>query len=307
MDVDRYRQAERNLWESVGAQPTERHVKLDCTGTTVRLQEVGAGLPVLFVHGASNAGSSWASLAARLDDFRCILVDRPGCGLSPRLADNLADMARLGTFADAFVVDVLDALDLATAGVVGTSFGGYFTLRAAAAHPDRIRRLVELGWTLGAPVESTPLVMRIATQPFLGRLMTRILPNERMVRLMLKQIGLRHAVEIGSFGDVEIAWFVALLRDTDTMRNEIDDNPRIVTMRGFNDETLLPSSLLSEVTAPALILWGEDDPMGGPATAHNIASQLRDARLKLMPNAGHAPWMDDPDHVAKSIGDFLRV
>ena len=83
MDVDRYRQAERNLWESVGAQPTERHVKLDRTGTTVRLQEVGDGPPVVFVHGASNAGTSWASLAARLDDFRCILVDRPGLRTQP--------------------------------------------------------------------------------------------------------------------------------------------------------------------------------------------------------------------------------
>jgi 2-hydroxy-6-oxonona-2,4-dienedioate hydrolase len=215
-------------------------------------------------------------------------------------------MPRLATFADDLVVDVVDALEVADAHVVGTSFGGYFALRAAAAHPDRITKLVELGWTFGAPVESTPLVMRIATQPFLGRLMTRITPNERMVRSMLKQIGLRHAVESGSFGDVEIAWFLALLRHTGTMRNEIDGIPRVMTMRGFNDETLLTSSVLAQVTAPAFFLWGGQDPMGGPGLARTFTARLPDARLELMPNAGHAPWMDDPDDVARSVGGFLR-
>jgi pimeloyl-ACP methyl ester carboxylesterase len=295
------------LWASVGAQPTERSLTLSRSGATVRIQEVGAGPLTVFVHGASNAGASWASLVARLGDLRCVLLDRPGCGLSPPLNEPLADMTRFARFADDLVVDVLDALEVADASVVGTSFGGYFALRAAAAHPDRITKVVELGWTFGAPVESTPLVMRIATQPFLGRLMMRIRPTERMVRSMLKQVGLRHAVESGSFGDVEMAWFLALLRHTNTMRNEIDASPRIMTMRGFNDKTLLPSSLLAQVTAPACFIWGEQDPFGRPALARTFTDQFPDARLELMPNAGHAPWIDDPDHVARRVDEFLRT
>ncbi len=307
MDEDRYRHAERSLWASVGAQPTESWLELRRTGARVRVLEVGDGPPVLFVHGASNAGTSWASLAARLHDFRCILIDRPGCGLSPRLPENLPDRPALAAFADSLVVDVLDALDLAKSHVVGTSFGGYFALRAAAAHPDRITSLIELGWTFGAPIESTPLVMRVAMQPSLGRLMTRMKPNERIVRSLLKQIGLRRAVETGRFGDVEIAWFLSLLRDTDTMRNEIDTSPRVVTMRGFNAETILPASLLAQVIMPAFFLWGGEDPMGGPTVARQIVRQLPNAELELMPEAGHAPWIDDPDYVASRISGFLRA
>ena len=190
---------------------------------------------------------------------------------------------------------------------MGTSFGGYFALRAAAAHPDRITTCTELGWTFGAPVESTPLVMRLAMHPLAGRLMTRIRPNERMVRSLLKQIGLRHALEAGRFGDVEIAWFLSLLRDTDTMRNEIDAIPRIVTLRGFNDDTKLPASLLARVTVPTYFLWGEQDPMGGSAVAREFVRQLPDAELDLLPEAGHAPWIDDPDDVAQRVGGFLRA
>lgn len=307
MNEERYRRAEHALWQSVGAQPTERNLALERTRTAVRIQEIGDGEPVVFVHGASNGGASWASLAARLGGFRCILVDRPGCGLSPRLDRRHADMDALGAFADALVVDVLDALDLPRSHLIGTSFGGYFVLRSAAAHPDRIDRLVTLSWSFGAPMEATPFVMRIAMQPVLRRLATKIKPTERMARAMLKQIGLWHAVESGRFGAVEMAWFLSLLRDTDTMRNEIDATPRIVTMRGFNDDTLLPRSMLARVTAPTYMLWGEDDPMGGTHTARQFVRHVPNAELELMAGAGHAPWMDDPDHVAERVDAFLRT
>jgi 2-hydroxy-6-oxonona-2,4-dienedioate hydrolase len=301
----RYRDAERRLWASLGARPTERRLQLGRVAATVRAQELGEGPLLVFVHGASNAGASWAPLASRLGDFRCVLIDRPGCGLSPRLADGLADMERLDAFADALVIDVLDALDLDVCGVVGTSFGGYFALRGAAAHPDRILAAVVLGWTFGAPIESTPFVMRIAMQPALGRLLTRVSPSQRMVRRLLKQIGLRGAVDSGRFGEVEIAWFRSLLRDTDTMRNEVSSAPPVVTMRGLNNETLLPASLLSRVTAPVLLLWGEEDPMGGAAVARAFVDQLPDAQLDLLPHAGHAPWIDDPIDVADRMRAFL--
>lgn len=303
----RYRRAEVALWRSVGAMPIERVVTLQRTGAVVRMQEVGRGEPIVFVHGASNAGTSWASLAARLDGFHRIVVDRPGCGLSPPLTDVPSDMTHLAAFADDLVVDVIDALGCTTAHVIGTSFGAYFALRAAAAHPDRVNRVVTLSWSFGAPVRATPLVMRIAMQPLLGRIATRIRPTERIARSMLKQIGLRHAVESGRFGPTEMGWFLALLRDTPTMRNEIEAAPRILTIRGFNDDTLLPASLLAQISTPALFLWGADDPMGGEEIARAFASQCPNGVLELIPDAGHAPWMDDPDHVAERVRAFLHA
>ncbi len=302
---DRYRSAERALWESVGAEPTEQTLSLERTRTTIRVQAVGHGTPIVFIHGASNAGTSWASLATRMPGFRCVLVDRPGCGLSARLDRPLPDMAALGSYADEFTADVLDAIEVPKAHLIGTSFGGYFALRAAAAHPERVDRLVTLSWSFGAPTVSTPLFMRLVMQRPMRRLSTRIRPTEGMARAMLKQIGLRHAVDSGRFGPVEMAWFLALLRDTDTMSNEIDSMPPIVTLRGFNDDTLLSREVLGRVSAPSLFLWGTDDPMGGETIARGFVSQVPNAELEMIPGAGHAPWMDDPDHVAARVNDFL--
>jgi hypothetical protein len=55
-EVD-YRCAERRLWNSVGLTPHESFVTLPRLGVEARVQEVGEGEPVLFIHGGPNAGS----------------------------------------------------------------------------------------------------------------------------------------------------------------------------------------------------------------------------------------------------------
>jgi len=302
----RYREAEQRLWDSVGVTPIERRVHLGRTGVSVRVLEVGEGPTVVFVHGATNGGSSWASLAARLDGFRCVLLDRPGCGLSDPLPARFEDIDELDAFADRMIVELLDELGLETAHVVATSFGGYFTLRAAAASPDRFGRIVEMGWSFGAPILHVPLLMRLGSVPLFARLATRMPLNERAVRAMLRQIGLRGALKSGRFDQHSVDWYLALLRDTGTMRNELAVAPRIILpIRGLNERVLLQPSLLAAIRTPIQFLWGEDDPFGGAETARRFVEQLPSAQLELMPGVGHAPWMDDPDHAATVVRRFL--
>ena len=307
MNEARFREAEQRLWTSFGVTPTEQRIRLSRVGVTVRVQEIGEGPTVVFVHGATNGGSSWAPLVARLEGFRCVLLDRPGCGLSDPLVKGLADMQRLAEFGDSLIIDVLDAMGLDKAHVVATSFGGYMGLRAAAAHPARIDRMVEFGWTIGAPIGKTPFVMRLAGIPMMGRLMASVPPNKRAVRAMLRSIGLRQAIDAGRVSDEAIEWFLALLRDTDTMRNEIKTMPRVISaIRGMNDSLLLPESLLAGIRTPIYFLWGEEDLYGGPESARQFVARIPGAELELLPGAGHAPWMDNAEHAATTTSRFLR-
>ena len=66
MNEARYRAAERQLWKSLGATPTERRLHLASNHVTVRVQELGEGPALLFLHGGNTSGSSWATMAARL-------------------------------------------------------------------------------------------------------------------------------------------------------------------------------------------------------------------------------------------------
>jgi len=306
MDADRYRVAERRLWAHHGLAPAERRLELRRTGASVRVQEVGDGPPVILIHGASNSAVSWAPLLEGLAGFRCIAVDRPGCGLSDPVPKPLGDTAALAAFGDAFLADVLDALDLPTAHVVGTSFGGFFSLRHAAAHPDRVGRMVLFGWSVGAPTRHLPLVMRVGSIPALSRMTASMPVNVRMVRAMFRSIGLRQALDAGRVSDELAAAYVALLRHTDTMRNEVAALPRVIHLRGGMDEgVLLSDDLLASVVAPVRMLWGEGDPMGGRAEATAFGARLRTAELEVLAGAGHAPWIDEPEHAATTTAAFL--
>lgn len=306
MDEARYREAERRLWEWVGVTPTEQRLHLERTDVTVRVQEVGDGPPVVFVHGASISGSSWATLARGLTHFRCILLDRPGCGLSDPLKVAL-DPESLPGIGDSLLVDLLDALGLQSAHLVATSFGGYFALRAAAAHPDRIGRMVQFSWPVGAPISSVPMIMRMSAVPLAGRLVALLPPSERMIRMGFRQIGHAESVESGRISQEIIDWFLALQRHTDTTRQESRLTRGLVSFRhGLDDRILLSDRFLSTIRTPTHFIWGERDPFGGVDTARHLVGLMPNADLELFAGAGHAPWLDDIDRAAKSVTEFLQ-
>ncbi len=310
----RYRQAEQRWWDTFGVRPVERWVELPGLGTVVRVLEVGeGGPPVLFLHGASGGATSWAPLAARLAGrHRCLLVDRPGCGLSPappralrfgsgsgrRRADAVDGFAAL---ADELAVAVLDGLGVERAALVATSLGGHFGLRASAAHPDRVERLVCLGWPVGAPGDPLPLTLRLGSMGgLLGRLGARLPVSGRAVHRTLKRLG----IEPDALGPAGVAWMRALVNRTPTVANERAAVPPVAGLRGQRSEVLLSDSLLRRIEAPTMFVWGTDDPFGGTEAAEAFAARVPGARLCLV-GAGHAPWIDAPQLVALTTAAFL--
>lgn len=77
MNEGAYRVAEDRYLQHVGLKPTERRLHLKHSDVDVRVQEVGSGDAVLFVHGASNSGVSWATLSCTSTAIAaCSLTDR---------------------------------------------------------------------------------------------------------------------------------------------------------------------------------------------------------------------------------------
>lgn len=298
-----YRAAERRLWRSRAVEPTDRSLHLGRNDVVVRIQELGDGPPVLFIHGVNTSGASWASLAARMPEFRCIVLDRPGTGLSRPIRRSV-DPASLAEIADTLVVDVLDALDLASASLIATSFGGYFALRAAAAAPDRIDRLIEFGWPVGTPA-SLPWHLRLMSIPGMSRAMAAMPANRRSVRMFFRRMGHGPKLEDGRITDADIDAYLALLRHTDTMRNEFAPARALISpLRGLG-RLHLTDEQLSRITCPALFIWGGRDLFGGTAYAQRLGARIPNAELALMPDAGHSPWLDDVDHCVAAVTEFL--
>ena len=302
-----YRAAEQRYWRSMGVEPAEEWHDLPRTGCRVRVQVVGDGPPVVFLHGVNTSGTVFAPLAAALEGFRCLLIDRPGCGLSGPLPRAVNDSAALAALAETFTPELLDVAGLGRTPLVSTSLGGYHALRAAAARPDRIAGVVQLGWTVGAPSEHLPLVMRLGGSRRLGRMMAKMPFPKVAVRPMLARIGLRRAVASGRVTDEMVDWFHALLSRTATMTNELDGAPRIIGLRGLDPGALLGDEVLCAIKVPVAFIWGDEDPFGATTVAEAFSSRVPASTLTTIRGAGHAVWIDDPSSVAGHTAEALSA
>lgn len=302
MDEARYRAAERRLWDSVRLVPDEERVRLECTGTDVRVQTVGEGPPVVLVHGSPNAGSTWVPMMPYMTDFRCYLVDRPGTGLSD---DHVIEGDVLGT-ADRFLGDVLDGLGLARAHVVASSFGGFLALRSAAAEPARIDRMVQMGLPAMVPGMQVPKFMRPMRHAFVRWLIPKLPPSPSNNTKILRELGHGASLDAGRFTPEFDDWYLALQGCTNTMRNDVRMTGAVLGRTGVDRSLTLTESVLGRVAAPTLFLWGVEDGFGGADVARATTERIAGARLELLPDSGHLPWLDDPAGVGAATAAFLR-
>jgi 2-hydroxy-6-oxonona-2,4-dienedioate hydrolase len=192
--IEQYRAAERRLWDTVGLTPEESFVTLPRLGVDVRVQELGSGEPILFIHGGPNAGSTWAPIVGSLEGFRCILVDRPGTGLSQPYR---VDRENLADYGSVFVGDLADGVGLETAHVVASSFGGYLAIHSAAREPGRVRSMVQMACPALAPGMKVPPFMRLLTVGAVRKLLEVLPPNPKANRSILRQIGHGASLDAG--------------------------------------------------------------------------------------------------------------
>ena len=218
----------------------------------------------------------------------------------------LQDLPSLQGFADGLLEQLLDALELEQAAVAATSYGGFFAFRGAAKIPERVTKLIEYSWLIGAPSELAPFTARFAALPGMQELMIRMPMPRPVIKASLRQFGLGKAIDSGAFSDIMIDWVHSLFKDTETMASEMRSTPQLFTpIKGQNDAVLLTDELLSKLTMPVLFLWGENDPNGGAAVARSFAPRLPNAELVIVEGAEHAPWLDDPDTCATRTQEFL--
>ena len=294
------------MWSKYGITPTEHRVTLPA-GNDVRLQEIGDGPPIVFIHGVAVAGSSWIALADAIkDDFRCILVDRPGCGLSDPVPHGpLRSPADFKRFAEELTPAILDGLGLDAATIACTSMGGFFGFRSAIAHPHRVTKIVEYSWAMGTPMAKVPMLMRLGSPAPMKAIMVRKPINASAAKMMLKQVGMKRAIESGTFDDDMLAWFVAVMQHTNTFKSETDNNT-FVSLKGENPEYLFSRAELDRLRMPVLLLWGDEDTNGGVREAEAFAANLPNVTLAIVERAGHAPWIDNIEFCAARTREFVR-
>jgi 2-hydroxy-6-oxonona-2,4-dienedioate hydrolase len=298
--AERYRAAERTLWAAHGLEPAERFIDLDEVGGSLRVLDIGAGDPVLFLPGTGGTGPYWAPLVRELKaDRRCLLVDRPGWGLSTPVDYRNRPY---GDIAAATLTCALDALGIERADTVGASIGNLWALRLAQHHPDRVGRIALIG---GGPVVDLPVprFIRMLASP-LGAVIVRLPFSPKMARSQLEAIGHGPSVAAGRM-DGFIDWRVAFARDTDSMRHERAMVRAILGRDGWRSGFIPTSAEIGGIDHSTRMIFGSADPTGSAEMWRAFTGRLPHGELQVVEGAGHMPWWDEPAKVGRLVGEFL--
>lgn len=122
---------------------SEQHV--DAGGVLTRYLDLGAGKPLLLLHGSGpgvSAAANWRlAIPEFADRFRVVAPDLLGFGGTPAPTETVFTLDRWRDH----LLSFLDALNLDRVSIVGNSFGGALALSLALNHPHRVERIVTMG------------------------------------------------------------------------------------------------------------------------------------------------------------------
>lgn len=229
------------------------------------------GAALLLIHGAGENHLIWPADLRRLPDARILPIDLPGHGKSS--GDGRGSVAEYAAFA----VDVLDALAIEQAVIVGHSMGGAIAQQFALTYPARTAALILIA--TGGRLRVSPQILEFARSdlPAAADLISSLEwgPDtpEQMIRLGKQQL-LTNRPEV-IYGDY-------------------------LACNGFD-----LMERLGDIRTPALVVGGTADQMTPPKYASTLAERIAGARLTLIDGAGHMVQLEKPEAVTRAVEQFL--
>ncbi len=272
--------------------------QIDLHGHRVIYRIAGSGPPVVLIHGMVNSSRHWEAVALRLARrYTVIAPDLIGHGDS---ATPRGDYS-LGAHA-AVIRDLLAAIGIGSATIVGHSLGGGVAMQFFYQFPQRTERLALIS-SGGLGREVSPL-LRGAALPGASALLS-LAARPRLVNALWD--GGERLRERGSGKGIYLQAIARALRPlqqpgareafVQTLRAVIDVHGQRVSAR---------DRLYLLATMPTLIAWGERDhtiPLEHGREAHEA---IPGSRFETLPRAAHFPHLEDPEGLAEVLRDFLE-
>lgn len=231
--------------------------------------------PLVLLHGAAVNAASWGlNVPAWGEDYRIYAPDvigESGKSAATRLR-------RDGIQETEWLQDLLDALNIDSAHVVGISLGGWLAIMFAAHAPERVRRLVAL-----CPASLIPLKWGFIARGIRASLHPTEQNVSRVVRYMTA-------------------------RSTD-LDNDILQSVGVIfknTRLNLNRPRILSDDELRCILAPTLLMIGEREVIYNPQKAIQRARHcIPNLSAELVPETGHALNIEQADMVNRRVLAFL--
>lgn len=246
-----------------------------------------SGAPLVLIHGYTDNARDWVPMIPYLSKlFRLIVVDIRGHGQSDKPE---CCYARID-----FAYDIkllLDSLHVRQADVVGHSLGSMITQVLAEEWPDRVGKVVLISSTGGPRPGSPPKPPAFDYAAEIRKLKEPIDPDSPFM----------------------VAWWDSPKPvNPDFIRRQRRDAARIplAVWLAVLDQGASVADLqrnLPKLKAPALLIWGSDDPIMEEEGRQTLREALPAATVKVFDGLGHNPFWEDPQAVAAVINDFLAA
>lgn len=262
---------------------------LDVRDTRLAVHTAGSGLPVVLLHAFPLDHGMWQRQAPLADSLRLIVPDLRGFGASGSVPSSIAD------FADD-VAAILDALHIELPAVVcGVSMGGYVAQHVASRHADRVAAVVLVDTRLEA---DTPEARsnRVELAGKVGRLGQSILADAMLPRLLAAPRREADPATVARHAENQ-----ALLRAM-IERQKVPTIQAALAALGDRPDML---AAMRHVVAPTLLVVGAEDQITPPACLELAEREMPDAKLLIVPGAGHLVPLEAPEVFNRALVEFL--
>jgi pimeloyl-ACP methyl ester carboxylesterase len=259
----------------------------------------GSGPPIVLIHGMLNSSSHWRSVALNLaSEYTVIAPDLIGHGDSAAPRGDYS----LGAHA-ASIRDLLAAIGIDRATIVGHSLGGGVAMQFFYQFPQRVERLVLISsGGLGREVKPA---LRTAALPGVSLLLSLTIKPRLLGALADTGRRLRErGVRAGVYLQV-VARALRPLQSADARQAFLHTLRSVIDVHGQRVSATDRLYLLEFL--PTMIVWGERDNTIPQAHGRSAHEAIPHSRFRTLPEAAHFPHLDDPDGLSEILREFMST
>jgi pimeloyl-ACP methyl ester carboxylesterase len=273
-----------------GSTPTPVLRDVSLRGVRLRFLEAGSGPAVILVHGYLASHTTWEGVFSQLSrTFHVVAPDLPGFGDSEKPPPGRYAYT-VSAFAES-IVDLVAALDVNRAAIVGQRMGASVALTIAVTYPHLVERLVLVSPDLYP--RRLSVWERAATAPVVGGLLFKQLTGRRLF-LRYFDPSVPPAFPVSA----------RMLDWIDAFSAPAAREAAHATMSSLPDTRSLLARL-SRATVPTLVCGGGRDDSARLAGVRRLARELPSGRLELF-DSGSVPEEEVPEEFARRLHAFLR-
>lgn len=242
----------------------------------------GEGPTVVCIHGLGGSSNNWTPVMRAMSGHRVVRIDLPGSARSGSVSGVLS----IQRFVDS-VVAVCQRLEIGSAHFVGHSLGTIVCQHLAVQRPHLVRSLALFGPLACPPEAARPNIRARAAKAAEGTVAMQEIAD-----------AIVNAATSGLTRETQPA-AVALVRES-VMRQEPSGYSRSCeALAGAQ------SANLEEITAPVLLVTGDEDGVAPPANVREMAARLREAQVEVLGRCGHWTTFERPAECTQLLSHFL--